>query len=189
MWHLSFRAHLHGMGLGYMLHQAVTPVPVKEDQRDLISRYGEQPVQQAQAAWACFLDATAGAAFEEKVLSAMTVRDEWCQIMKWTGSSREAETLLLERQLETVRNYGDEDPILLFPGWINCSPACERSIFTKTSSRSSPSLPAIFPIITKSKSAPDSTLLFFGVETWSILSTPPGPPARRVSSNSGRHRG
>ena len=50
MWHLHFRAHLDGMGLGYTLDQAVTPVPVKGDQRDLISRYGEQPVQQAQAA-------------------------------------------------------------------------------------------------------------------------------------------
>ena len=45
------------MGLGYTLDHAVTPVPVKGDQRDLISRYGEQPVQQAQAAWACLLDA------------------------------------------------------------------------------------------------------------------------------------
>ena len=62
------------MGLGYTLDDAVTPVPVKGDQRDLISRYGEQPVQQAQAAWACLLDATAGAAFEERVLSAVTVR-------------------------------------------------------------------------------------------------------------------
>ena len=62
------------MGLGYTLDDAVTPVPVKGDQRDLISRYGEQPVQQAQAAWACLLDATVGAAFEERVLSAVTVR-------------------------------------------------------------------------------------------------------------------
>ena len=59
MWRLRFRAHLDGMGLGYTLDHAVTPVPVKEGQRDLISRYGEQPVQQAQAAWACLLDATA----------------------------------------------------------------------------------------------------------------------------------
>ena len=115
MWHLRFRAHLDGMGLGYMLDQAVIPVPVKRDQRDFISRYGEQPVQQAQAAWACLLDATAGAAFEERVLSAMTVRDAWCQVLNWTGPSSEAETLLLERQLETVRNYGDEDPKHFFP--------------------------------------------------------------------------
>ena len=80
MWRLRFSAHLDGMGLGYTLDHAVTPVPVKGDQRDLISRYGEQPVQQAQAAWACLLDATAGAAFEERVLSAVTVRDAWCQI-------------------------------------------------------------------------------------------------------------
>ena len=91
MWHLRFRAHLEGMGLGYMLNHAVTPVPVKGDQRDLISRYGEQPVQQAQAAWACLLDATAGAAFEERVLSVVTVRDAWCQILNWTGPSSEAE--------------------------------------------------------------------------------------------------
>ena len=114
MWHLRFRAHLDGMGLGYTLDHAVTPVPVKGDQRDLISRYGEQPVQQAQAAWACLLDATAGAAFEERVLSAVTVRDAWCQILNWTGPSSEAETLFLERQLETVPNYGDEDPNLFF---------------------------------------------------------------------------
>ena len=75
MWHLRFRAHLDGMGLGYTLYHAVTPVLVKGDQRDSISRYGEQPVQQAQAAWACLLDATAGAAFEERVLSAVTGRD------------------------------------------------------------------------------------------------------------------
>ena len=80
MWHLRFRAHLDGIGLGYTLDDAVTPVPVKGDQRDLISRYGEQPVQQAQAAWACLLDATAGAAFEERVVSTVTVRDAWCQI-------------------------------------------------------------------------------------------------------------
>ena len=81
MWHLRFRAHLDGMGLGYTLYHAVTPVLVKGDQRDLISRYGEQPVQQAQAAWACLLDATAGAAFEERVLSAVTGRDAWRQIL------------------------------------------------------------------------------------------------------------
>ena len=97
MWHLRFRAHLDGMGLGYTLDHAASPVPVKGDQRDLISRYGEQPVQQAQAAWACLLDATAGAAFEERVLSAVTVRDAWCQILSWTGPSSEAERLFLER--------------------------------------------------------------------------------------------
>ena len=112
MWHLRFRAHLDGMGLGYTLDHAATPVPVKGDQRDLISRYGEKPVQQAQTAWACLLDATAGAAFEERVLSAVTVRDAWCQILSWTGPSSEAEKLFLERQLETVPNYGDEDPKL-----------------------------------------------------------------------------
>ena len=31
MWHLRFRAHLDGMGLGYTLDDAVTPVPVKGD--------------------------------------------------------------------------------------------------------------------------------------------------------------
>ena len=71
-------------------------------------------MQQAQAAWACLLDATAGAAFEERVLSAVTVRDAWCQILSWTGPSSEAERLFLERQLETVPNYGDEDPKLFF---------------------------------------------------------------------------
>ena len=87
MWRLHFRAHLDGMGLGYTLDPAVTPVPVKGVQRDLISRYGEQPVQQAQAAWACLLDATAGAAFEERVLSAVTVRDAWCHILNGPGLS------------------------------------------------------------------------------------------------------
>ena len=111
---LHFRDHLDGMGLGYTSDHAVTPVPVKGDQRDLILRYGEQAVQQAQAAWACLLDATARAAFEERVLSAVTVRDAWCQILNWTGPSSEAETLFLERQLETVPNYGDEDPKLFF---------------------------------------------------------------------------
>ena len=114
MWHLRFRAHLDGMGLGYTLDHAATPVPVKGDQRDLILRYGEQPVQHAQAAWACLLDATAGAAFEERVLSAVTVRDAWCQILSWIGPSSEAETFFLERQLETVPNYGDENPKLFF---------------------------------------------------------------------------
>ena len=115
VWRLRFRAHLDDMGLGYTLDHAVTPVPVKGDQRDLISRYGEQPVQQAQAAWACLLDATAGAAFfEERVLSAVTVRDAWCQILNWTGPSSEAKTLFLEKQLETVPNYGDENPKRLF---------------------------------------------------------------------------
>ena len=114
MWRSRFRAHLDGMGLGYTLDHAVTLVPVKGDQRDLISRYGEQPVQQAQAAWACLLDATAGAAFEGRVMSAVMVRDAWGQILNWTGPSSEAETLLLERQLETVRNYGDEDPKRFF---------------------------------------------------------------------------
>ena len=114
MWHLRFRAHLDGMGLGYTLDQAVTPVCGKGDQRDLISRYGEQPVQQDQAAWACLLDATAGDAFEDRVLSAMAVRDAWCYVLIWTGPSSEAETLLLERQLEIVRNYRDEDPKRFF---------------------------------------------------------------------------
>ena len=45
MSHLRFRAYLDDMGLGYTLDHAVTPVPVKGDQRDLISWYGEQPVQ------------------------------------------------------------------------------------------------------------------------------------------------
>ena len=114
MWHLRFRAHLDGMGLGYTLDHAATPVPVKGDQRDLILRYGEQPMQHAQTAWACLLDATAGAAFEERVLSAVTVRDAWCQILSWTGPSSEAETFFLERQLETVPNYGDENPKFFF---------------------------------------------------------------------------
>ena len=100
---------MDGIGLGYTLDHAVILVPVKGDQRDFISRYGEQPVQQA--AWACLLDATAGAAYEERVLSAVTVRDASGQILYWTGPSSEAEILFLERQLETVPNYGDEDPV------------------------------------------------------------------------------
>ena len=89
--------------MGYTLDHAVTPVPVKApvrvkgDQHDLISRYGEQPVQQGQAAQAGPLDATAGAAFEKRVLSVVTVRNAWCQILNWTGPSSEAETLFLER--------------------------------------------------------------------------------------------
>ena len=169
MWRFRFRAHLDGMGLGYTLDHAVTPVPVKGDQRDLILRYGEQPVQQAQAAWACLLDATAGASFEERVLSAVTVRDAW-----WAPN---------------VRNYGDEDPKRFFPGWTSCLPACDRSMATKPSSRSLTSSCAIFPITTRSRSAPGSTLLFSGAETWSVLSTPSGPPPRRASSNNGRHQG
>ena len=107
---------MDGMGLEYTLDHAVTPVPVKGGQRDLILRYGEPPVQQAQAAWACLLDATAGAAFDERVLSAVTVRDAWCQILNWIGPSSEAEILFLERQLKTVPNYGDEDPNRFFSG-------------------------------------------------------------------------
>ena len=145
------------MGLGYTLDQAVTPVPVKGDQRDLISRYGEQPVQQAQAAWACLLDATAGAAFEERVLSAVTVRDAWGQILNWTGASSEAETLFLEMQLETVPNHGDKDPKLFFPGWTSYLPACDRSMSTKPSSRSFISSSAIFPTTTRPRSTPGST--------------------------------
>ena len=137
------------MGLGYTLDHAVTPVPVKGDQRYLISRYGEQPVQQAQAAWACLLDVTAGATFEERVLSAVTVRDAWCQILNWTGPSSEAETLFLETQLETVPNYGDEDPKLFLPGWTSCLPAYGRSMSTKLSSRSFISSSAIFPTTTR----------------------------------------
>ena len=114
MWRLRFRAHLDGVSLGYTLDHAVTLVLVKGDQRNLISRYGEQPVQQAQTAWAYLLDATAGAAFEERVLSAVTVRDAWCQILNWTGPSSEVEILFLEKQLETVPNYWDEDPIFFF---------------------------------------------------------------------------
>ena len=115
------------MSLGYTLDHAGTHVPVKGDQRDLILRYGEQPVQQAQAAWACLLDATAGAAFEERVLSAVTVRDAWFQILNWTGPSSKSETLLLERQLETVRNYGDEDPKRFFSR-VDQLLTCLRSI-------------------------------------------------------------
>ena len=49
------------------------------------------------------------------MLSAVTVRDAWCQILNWTGGpSSEAETLFLERRFRTVRNYGDEDPKLFF---------------------------------------------------------------------------
>ena len=177
------------MGLGYKLDHAVTPVPVKGDQRDLISRYGEQPVQQAQTAWGCLLDATVGAAFEERVLPAVTVRDEWCQFFNWIGPSSEAEILFLERQLEIVPDYGDEDPKLFFPGWTSCLPACDRSMSTKPRSRSLASSSAIFPITTRSRSAPGLTLLLSGAKTWSILSVPPGPTARRASSNSGRHQG
>ena len=96
-----------------------------DQQRNLNLRCGEQLVQQAQATWACLLDATAGATLEERVLSAMMVRDAWCQVLKWAGPSSEAGALLLERQLETVRNYGDEDPKVFSPGWINCVPAYE----------------------------------------------------------------
>ena len=48
------------------------------------------------------------------MLSAVTVRDAWCQIFSWTGPSSEAEKLFLERQLETVPNYGDEEPKRFF---------------------------------------------------------------------------
>ena len=188
MWHLRLRAHLDGMGLGYTLDHAVTPIPVKGEKRDLISRYGEQPAQQAHAAWACLLDATAGAAFEERVLSAVTVKDAWCQILSWTGPSSEAEKLFLERKLESVPNYGDEDPIFFFLEWTSYLPACDRPISTKPSSRSFISSSATFPTTTRSRSAPGSTLLFSGAKTWSISSAPPGPPARRASSNSGRHQ-
>ena len=154
MWRLRYRAYLNGMGLGYTLDHKVTPAPVKGDQCDLISRYGEQPVQQAQAAWVCLLDATAGAVFEERVLSAVTVRDAWCQVLNWTGPSSEAETLFLGRQLETVPNYEDEDPKRFFPGWTSCLPTCDRSMSIKPSSRSSISSSVIFPITTRSTSAP-----------------------------------
>ena len=62
MWRLRFSAHLDGMGLGC----TVTPVPVEGDLRDIILRYGEQPVQQAQVTWARPLAATAGAALRRK---------------------------------------------------------------------------------------------------------------------------
>ena len=39
------------------------------------------------------------------------------------GPSSETETFFLERQLETVPNYGDEDSKLCFPGWTSCLPA------------------------------------------------------------------
>ena len=189
MWHLRFRAHLDGMGLGYTLDHEVTPVSVKGDQRDLISRYGEQPVQQAQAALVCLLDATAGAAFEERVLSAAKVRNAWCQILNWTGPSSEAETLFLEMQLVTVPNYGGDDPKRFFPGWTSYLPACDRPMSTKPRGRSLTSSPATFLITTRSRSAPGLTLLFSGAKTWSILSVSPGPPARRARSNSGQHQG
>ena len=63
----------------------------------------------------------------ERVLSAVTVRDAWCQILNWTGPSSEAEILFLERQLETVPNDGDEDPKLFFQdGPVAYSPAIGR---------------------------------------------------------------
>ena len=87
IWRLRLRVHLNDMDLGKTLDHAVTPVPVKGDQRDLISRYGEQSVQRAPAERACLVDATAGASFEERVLSAMTVRDAWCQVLNSIGPS------------------------------------------------------------------------------------------------------
>ena len=83
---------------------------------------------------------------------------------------------------------GRRTPNLFFPGWTSCLPACDRSMSTKPRNRSLTSSSAIFPITTRSRSAHGS-LLFFGAETWSILSAPPGPPAKCVSSNSGWHRG
>ena len=44
------------------------------------------------------------------MLSAVTTRDAWCQILNWTGPYSEAEIVFLERKLETVPNYGDKDP-------------------------------------------------------------------------------
>ena len=189
IWHLRFRAHLDGMGLGYTLDHAATPVPVKGDQRDLILRYGEQPVQHAQAAWACLLDATAGAAFEERVLSAVTVRDAWCQILSWTGPSSEAEKLFLESNSKLLLTTGMRTLNFSFLEWTSYLPACDRPISTKPRGRSLTSSSAIFPITTRSRSAPGLTLLFSGAKTWSILFVPPGPPARRASSNIGRHQG
>ena len=176
------------MGLGYTLDHAVTPVPVKGDQRDLISRYGEQPVQQAQAAWACLLDATAGAAFEERVLSAVTVRDAWCQILSWTGPSSEAKKLFLERQLETVPNYGDEDPKLFFSRVDQLLTRLRSVNVHKTEQQ-------IVHILVRNLSD------HYEIEKRSRLDSPflrrqdvehtapPGPPARRASSNNSRHRG
>ena len=137
MWHLRFRAHLDGMGLGYTLDHAATPVPVKGDQRDLISRYGEQLVQQAQAAWACLLDATAGAAFEERVLSAVTVRDAWCQILSWTGPSSEAENYFSRGSSKLFLTTGMRTPNFSFLEWTSYLRACDRPISTKPRGRQS----------------------------------------------------
>ena len=162
---------------------------MKGDQSDLISRYGEQPVQQAQAAWLCLLDATAGAAFEDRVLSAVTVRDAWYPILNWTGPSSKAETLLLERQLETVRNHVDEDLKRFFSRVDQLLTRLRSFDVHKTEQQIVNILVRNLSITTRSRSASGSTLLFSGAETWSILSAPPGPPARRASSNSGRHQG
>ena len=196
MSHLRFRAYLDDMGLGYTLDHTVTSVLVKGDQRGLISRYGEQ---QAQAAWAWLLDATAGAGFEERVLSAVTVRDAWCQILNWTGPSSEAETLFLESQLETVPNYGDEDPKLFFSRVdqlltrlrsVNAHKTEQQIVHILVRNLSDHIYIYIYIYIyMRSRSAPGSTLLFSGAKTWSISSAPPGPPARCASSNSDRHQG
>ena len=92
------------------------------------------------------------------MLSAVTVRDIWCQFLNWTGPSSEAEILFLGSQLESVPNYGDEDSKQIFRGWTSCLHACNRSMSTKPSSRSFISSSAIFPTTTRSRSAPGSTL-------------------------------
>ena len=146
-------------------------------------------MQQAQAAWACLLDATAGAAFEERVLSAITVRDAWCQILSWTGPSSEAETLFLERQLETVPNYGDEDPKLFFSRVDQLLTRLRSADIHKTERQ-------IVNILVRNLSG------HYEIEKRSRLDYPflrrqdvehivrvSWATARRASSNSGRHQG
>ena len=55
MWHLRFRAHLDGMGLGYTLDHAVTPVPVKGDSvisfRGMVSSRCSKPKRHGRVSW------------------------------------------------------------------------------------------------------------------------------------------
>ena len=125
-------------------------------------------MQQAQAAWACLLDATAGAAFEERVLSAVTVRDAWCQILSWTGLPVRPKHYFSRGSSKLFLTTGMRTPNFSFLEWTSYLPACDRPISTKPRGRSLTSSPAIFPIATRSRSAPGLTLFFSGAKTWSI---------------------
>ncbi|CAN0296239.1 unnamed protein product, partial [Scytosiphon promiscuus] len=134
VWMQRFLNHMEGRGLGHLFAPSINIIPVMNDENrsSLVFQYGQDNVRANQRAWDLLQDSTAGAVFEERMLSSKTVLEAWGVIVSWYSPSSRAEVALMERELDMVRNYVGEDPKLFFVRVDKLKNALHHAGITKT---------------------------------------------------------